>query len=91
MTTFPGNTLRLKATFKDADGVLIDPLTVTLTVRPPDGDPATFTGVQLTNPSVGVYYATYTPTIAGHYDVGWQATTPSISNETFFDVQASRI
>lgn len=90
MTTYPGNTIRIKATFKDADAVLVNPSTVALLIKPPEGDIVTYTQGELTNPSEGVWYGLYTPSLPGHYDVRWQTDLPGIATETYFDVQPSR-
>jgi hypothetical protein len=47
--------VRFRAEFRDEDGVLIDPTTVTWTVQKPDGTVAEPAGDE-DHPSVGVYY-----------------------------------
>lgn len=60
-----GTQLRLMGTFKDINGSLVDPTSVTLYVRNPSGDLETITGV--IRQSIGVYYFDYTFTVGGMY------------------------
>jgi hypothetical protein len=57
-----GNILVLSGVFKTAAGVLIDPTTVTLNVRLPDGTTVT---PAVTHDSTGMYHANYQPAIGG--------------------------
>lgn len=60
-----GTTLELKAVFRDENGVLTDPDTVTGEIREPDSED--LVDLTVTNPSPGVYVAQYTPLTNGLY------------------------
>lgn len=55
------------------DGTLVDPTTVTLTVRLPDG---TTTAATTTRTSLGRYSASYATVQAGRHEIRWVATGP---------------
>lgn len=67
-----GESRLITATFKDTSGTLVDPSTVDLTVRDPDG---TETTPAVANPSVGVYTATVTFDEAGIWRWRWEGAT----------------
>lgn len=67
-----GQTVTLKATFRDIAEALIDPSTVDLTIEDPDGNLTTPTP---TNPSTGVYEHQLTLTIEGNWDYRYEGTT----------------
>lgn len=64
-----GNVVRLKVTFTDQDGNVVDPTDVQLNVRLYGGDIETFTygHVQVLRLSEGIYYYDYTPLTSGLY------------------------
>lgn len=64
-------------TFTDLSGALVDPTTVSLSVKKPDGTidgPFTFAGAQVVKESVGIYHFDYTPATRGHYLYRWIST-----------------
>jgi len=84
-----GDTIRVKATFKDADDALSDPSTVTVTVYEPDGTETdyTLTGGGVQKESTGVYYADITPTQAGIHWYRFSSTgNPALIEEANFFV-----
>ena len=64
-----GDRRRLQATFKDVNGTLADPTTITFKMREPDGTITTKVDVagSLVNPSVGVWYYDFTITKQGRH------------------------
>ena len=60
-----GNMIRLSVSFQDSEGELVDPTSVTLEIKRPDGV------TEMPTPSkeaVGKYYFDYTPSVIGmHY------------------------
>lgn len=67
-----GESRVVSVTFRLTDGTLVDPASVTLTVREPDGTTTTPTPL---NPSVGVYQYTLTFDEAGIWRWQWSGTT----------------
>jgi len=67
-----GQSVILQATFKDTDGVLVDPSSVTLTIEDPDG---TVTTPAPTNQSTGVYQHSLDLDLAGDWDYRWEGDT----------------
>lgn len=90
-TVVVGTTIRLQATFRDADGVLADPSTVTFRVDPPSGPTETFASGHV-HPSTGVYRRDYTPLLAGTYLVQVATTgNPTVVAEAAVDVRATQV
>lgn len=80
-----GDPVPLTVNVKDANLVLANATTVTLTVTLPDG---TTTAPSVTNPSTGVYQATHQPTMSGRHAVQWVATGANASSYAdVFDVR----
>lgn len=76
-TILAGNLVRLSSPVTDINGTLVDPTTISVSVRDPNNTIATYTTA--TNPpvvraGVGDYYIDLTPTTVGHYLVVWQTT-----------------
>lgn len=69
-----GQTVLIKAYFRDVDENLVDPDTVTITVRAPDG---TLTNPPNTNPSVGEYHTAQLLDQAGIWRWRWEGQTGS--------------
>lgn len=67
-----GESRLVTATFRDTDGVLVDPTSVTLTVRDPSGDT---TNPPIDNPSTGVYTATIDFDESGWWNWRWEGET----------------
>lgn len=66
-----GDPVPLSVQVKDSTGALANAGAITLTITLPDGTSATPT---VSNPSTGVYTASYATTQAGHHAVRWVAT-----------------
>lgn len=84
-----GDTVRVKATFKDADDVLSDPSTVAVTIYEPDGTETTYTlaGGGVTKESDGVYYTNLTPDQSGVHRYRFTSTgNPALVEESSFFV-----
>jgi len=86
---FVGDVEFLSATFRDREGVLFDPTTVTFKVKKPDGTVETLSS--LTNSSTGVYTKNYTPLTVGRYEwyaigTGTNAKTESSEFQVLYSV-----
>lgn len=81
-----GETVRLAASVRDADGDLSNASAVTLTITLPDG---TTTSPSVTNPpsATGQYTVDYVPTQAGRHSWRLVATTPNDAYTDVFDVR----
>ena len=83
-----GDVVPLRVLITDDNNALANAGTVVLTITLPDG--TTTVTPAVTNPSAGVYTATYTPTLAGRHGVRWVATGTNASAYTdAFDVDAA--
>jgi hypothetical protein len=72
-----GDVVELEGRFTNADGTGVDPTTVTVTLRAPDGTETTLTyntDPEVTKPSTGVYRVTKLLTSAGRWYYRWQGT-----------------
>lgn len=88
---YAGNTVQLVSTFLDMDNEPVNPSTITLKVRGPNGAVQTYTGGQLTgDEETGTWSMLYVPLTPGHYDVRWETLNPACANEIFFDVKPGR-
>ena len=67
----------LGAPFTDRTGALVDPTTVTVTVLDPAHSSTTYSGGDLTHPSVGVYEVEVTVDLEGIWRVRMEGTVPS--------------
>lgn len=82
------NELRVRVTFTDEDGIAVDPTTVKLEVKPPEGtSPASTTYEYLVDPQieradVGVYTALIFVDVAGHWTYTWQGDGPVRGSKT---------
>lgn len=74
-----GDTIRFLFTFCDEDGTVADPVDPTIIIREPDGTETTYTGGQLTNPEVGVYYRDQVVDAAGKWYGRGKATNPFVT------------
>lgn len=81
-----GDTVRLTATFRDAEGNLIDPASVTLRVRKPGGVIIT---VSVTRESLGVYRGDVSVDVPGTWLYEWSA--PGGAEEGAFFVRESTV
>ena len=76
----------LTVNIKDANGALANATAVTLTVTLPDG---TLSSPAVTNPTAGVYQATYIPIMVGLHAAQWVATGVNASGfSDTFDVRS---
>ena len=80
-----GDVYRISTTITDADGDLVDPAAVTLTVTDPSGTPSTPTPI---NDGTGLYHADVTLTGAGRWRWTWATTTPTGVDHGYVDVSA---
>jgi hypothetical protein len=73
-----GDTARLSLLVKDAAGALVDPATLTLTVRTPAGVDTTTTSpaAPIVHDSTGTYHADVALPEAGIYTYQWETTVP---------------
>lgn len=68
-----GTKVTMTGTFKDINGALVDPTTVTAMVNLPDGSAVDITST-LSHLTTGVYTVTYIPTQPGGHDYRMQGT-----------------
>lgn len=81
-----GTLVTLSTQVRNADGVLVNPAAITVTVQLPDGTTAgPFTPA---NDGTGLYHYDYAATVAGRHIARWAATTPTVTDEDSFDVAA---
>ncbi|HVE24029.1 MAG TPA: hypothetical protein VNC22_01425, partial [Sporichthya sp.] len=73
-----GDTARLSLLVKDAAGALVNPATLTLTVRSPAGVDTTTVSpaAPIVHDSTGTYHADVALTEAGVYTYQWETTVP---------------
>lgn len=81
-----GDTVRLTATFRDPDGNLMDPASVTLQIRKPSGE---VVSVPVVRDSTGVYHGDVTVDESGLWTYRWYA--PGGAEEGAFFVRFSGI
>lgn len=72
-----GDNIRVWAKFRDPDtDAFVNPTVVTLRVQAPDDTVTTYTGAQLTHPSVGYYYTLIpipnAPASGGDWHYRWE-------------------
>jgi hypothetical protein len=95
MAILIGTAVESTQEFRDRDGNLHDPATVTLTVRSPSGTKTAF--VYLTDPevvrlSLGVYAFRHIPDAAGEWGYHWAGTgDDAYTEEGFVSITASRV
>jgi len=73
-----GSTIKLTVTFKDYDGNLINPTTVTLIIILPSGSTVSIAVDSIYNEGLGIYYANYTITEVGDHTYTYTGETPAI-------------
>lgn len=78
-----GATVKLTALFKDADGALVTPTTVTLVVTDSEGTATSVAGI--VNDSPGSYYGYFTTAEEGDHTYKWTGDSPGIG---WTDVQS---
>jgi len=84
--------LRLTTKFRDSDGALIDPDTVTFETFSPCGERVSYvytTDVEVTRLSAGSYAADIVPDESGRWRFRWLTTEPTSAIEGDFLVQES--
>ena len=88
-----GNDAVLTATFRDDNGVLVDPAAITLAVRAPDGTGTTYTlPGTITRLSAGVYRQTIDVEVPGKWLYRWSSpSTPHATASGSFKVTASAL
>lgn len=84
-----GDLVPLSIEVKDADGVLTNASSVTLTITLPDGTVVT---PNVDNPpsTTGIYLGDYSPTIAGRHTARWVVTGPNGAYIDTFDVRPAQ-
>ena len=91
MTTI-GSSARLRATIRDADNALANPVDIVLTYRSPSGVETAVAKAAMSNPSVGVWrYDTPALTEGGTWTYRFVATTPTVTYEDTFYVEPAAI
>ncbi len=84
-----GDSLELRADFKNRAGVATNPTAVTLKVRKPDG---TTVVVANANVGTGAYEGTYDPTVAGEYVYRFEGTgAVKAAGENTFKVRDQQV
>jgi hypothetical protein len=87
MALYTEQQLRLKADFRNEEGILIDPGAVTLKIELPD---KTVVEVGTIKDSTGKFHGLFTPTLAGTHYARWKGTAPlETALEESFYVTAS--
>lgn len=92
MNTYQLDTLvELQTTFTDADGALVNPTTVTLYIRTPDGIVTAYTGGNIGHPSTGLYTFDVNANQSGPWIYKWQGTgaVEITSPDVYFQVEQS--
>jgi hypothetical protein len=87
-----GSYIRIQAAFRTSAGVLVNPTTVTLTVKDGAGTTVTTTTASFIHPSIGIYYLDRTLVAAapGTWTYKWVGTGAAIAvNEDTFTVVAT--
>lgn len=88
-----GDVVRLTGTFTDSNGTAADPTTVTLEVKDPSGNEATYTYAlsQITKSSTGIYYKDVTTDEGGTWYYRWLGSgTVASADEGYFYVEDSK-
>lgn len=89
---YVGTGLQFRIAFRDEDGDLADPTTVTFETCNPCGDRATYvygTDDEITQVSTGIYTADIEPGRSGRWRYRWLTTEPAFAKEDDFLVQDS--
>ena len=71
-----GTTIRFKATFRDEDDVLSDPVTLRIKTYSPSGRTSTYTygtDTEAGRTSLGIFYLDFAPTEGGRWHIRWEA------------------
>lgn len=85
------STVTLSVTFTDSVTELpIDPTTVLLRIYQPDGTETTYSTVNFTHPSTGLYQKNIVPDLTGIWRYRWQGIgTANVTFEKLFEVRPS--
>lgn len=76
---YPGQSVRISASFSDIDNALTDPSTVTISVKSAAGDVTEYvygTDEQLVKDETGLYHLDFTPDAAGDWYYRVESTGP---------------
>lgn len=86
-----GDLIRIQATFKDLNGNLVDPTTVTLKVKVPAGTVSTYSYPgTVVRSSLGVFYYDLAVSAAGTHHYNWSGTGAyQAADEDSFEVSTS--
>ena len=88
-----GDTVRASATFTDADGLGVDPGTVTFKVLDPSGNEASYVygGVEVIKTATGIYYIDILIDESGTWHFRCEGTgTDAAASESYFSVRVSK-
>ncbi len=95
MATLIGTGITSTQEFRDEDGTLTNPTTVTFTLREPDGVKTTYTyptDPEIVRDSTGIYSFSFVPDQVGSHGFRWLGTgTVPLATEVFEEVQASKV
>jgi hypothetical protein len=90
-----GTEVRVTGTFKDADGAVANPTTISLVVRDPSGNEATYTyggAGTITKGSTGIYHQGITTDEEGVWVYQWTGTGAVVTvDEGWFNVETGSI
>lgn len=89
------STVRIPVNFQDADGVDVDPDTITFKIYSPDAAITSYvygTDAEILRTSDGDYYIDVTPNLPGRWHFRWESTGANLATavEGQFVVQVSR-
>lgn len=84
-----GAAVRLSTKVRDSANVLVNPVTIQVTIQLPDGTTAgPFTAPAVVADGVGLFHYDYLTSTAGRHIARWATTTPTSNDEEPFEVAA---
>ena len=88
-TVFPNTTIQIIGRFYTFAGVLVDPSTVTFTLRTPAGTETNYVSPVVVKQAVGVYNLDYTVGVGGNYTYRIAGDNPDVTIQGVITVQVS--
>jgi hypothetical protein len=88
-TVFPNTTIQIIGRFYTFAGVLVDPATVTFTLRTPAGTETDYVSPAVVKQAVGVYSLDYTVAGGGNYTYRITGDNPDVTIQGVIPVQVS--
>lgn len=84
-----GKPVRLLSSTLNEAGTHVDPATLTLAVKLPDGSTSSYSlaGATIARDSTGVFHVNFVTTLAGRHFYRWASTTPAGADEGEFVVE----